>query len=82
MWAGTKIFTFRMVGALIAEFFASSEGLGYRMVAYMSNFNVDEFFVCICVVAVVVLVCQGLVQWLERRVEGWRPPMAATTAGM
>ncbi len=66
--------SYTMVGALIAEFFASSEGIGYRVVLYMSNFHVDEFFVCICLVAAVTLSCSAGVHWLERRVEAWRPP--------
>ena len=72
--AGLRIaVSYAMVGTLIAEFFASSEGLGYRMILYMSNFRVDEFFVCICVVAGLTLACSSVVHRLERRVEAWRP---------
>jgi ABC-type nitrate/sulfonate/bicarbonate transport system permease component len=73
--------SYTMVGALIAEFFASSEGLGYRMVLTMSNFHVAEFFVCIVLVAFLTLAFQSIVHWLERKVEGWRPPMNALDPG-
>ena len=73
--AGLRVaVSYAMVGALIAEFFASSQGLGYRMVLYMANFRVDEFFVCMVLVAAVTLVGGAGVHWLERRVEAWRPP--------
>jgi NitT/TauT family transport system permease protein len=72
--AGLRVaVSYGMVGALIAEFFASSRGVGYRMVLYMANFQVDAFFLCIVLVAAFTLGCTALVQALERRVEGWRP---------
>jgi len=65
--------SYAMVGCLIAEFFASSEGIGYRMVLYMSNFEVDAFFVCMVLVAGFTLSIASLVHRLERRIEAWRP---------
>ncbi len=58
---------YAMVGVLIAEFFASSQGIGNRMVQLMANFEVDAFFVCLSLVATVTLAGTGLVNWLERR---------------
>lgn len=49
-----------MVGTIIAEFFASSAGLGYRMVVYMANFRVSEFFVCLTMVAALTLCFSAL----------------------
>ena len=73
--AGLRVaVTYGMVGALIAEFFASSQGMGYRMVLYMANFQVDEFYLCVVMVAIFSLLSTAAVQALERRVEGWRPP--------
>lgn len=66
--------SYAMVGALIAEFFASSRGIGHRMVLYMSNFYVDAFFLCVVGVAAFVASCTLLVQALERRILRWRPP--------
>lgn len=64
---------YAMVGVLIAEFFASSRGIGYRMVAYMQNFEVDAFFGCLVLVAAFMLLCTASVHALERRLAAWRP---------
>ena len=37
---------YAMVGILTAEFFASSQGIGRRMMLYISNFEVEYFFGC------------------------------------
>ena len=72
--AGARVgISYAMVGVLIAEFFGSNRGTGYRMVLYMSNFRIDEFFVCIVIVAAFTLACVAVVHRLERRVEAWRP---------
>ena len=65
--------SYAMVGSLIAEFFASSQGIGYRMVLYMSNFQVEAFFVCMILVAIFTLVCTSAVHRLERIFDAWRP---------
>ncbi len=65
--------SYAMVGGLIAEFFASSQGIGHLMVLYMSNFQVDAFFVCVVLVALFTTACTGAVRTVEKRVEAWRP---------
>ncbi len=64
---------YAMVGVLIVEFFASGKGVGYRMVLYTQNFQIDRFFVLLVVVVAFTLVCTELVQRLERRMGSWRP---------
>ena len=67
--AGLRVgINYAMVGVLIAEFFASSQGIGNRMVQFMSNFEIDAFFVCLVMVAVVTLTGTSFVHWLERRI--------------
>ena len=73
--AGLRVaISYAMVGTLIAEFFASSQGVGYRMVLLMSNFHIDGFFLHLMLIAGFTLLCTGAIAALERRVEGWRPP--------
>ena len=62
-----------MVGVILAEFFAASRGLGYRMVVTMQNFEVDAFFVCLIVVALVAVAATAALRALERRLQAWRP---------
>jgi NitT/TauT family transport system permease protein len=69
-----------MVGVLIAEFFASSRGLGYRMMQTMSNFLVDAFFACLVIVAAVTLAMTAFAHALERRVG--MPDGAAVRGGL
>ncbi|MFH1726099.1 MAG: ABC transporter permease subunit, partial [Elusimicrobiota bacterium] len=64
---------YAMVGILIAEFFASSKGVGYRMILFMSNFEVDAFFVCMAWVAAFSLACTGIVYYVEKKMRAWRP---------
>lgn len=71
--AGLRVaISYAMVGVVLAEFFASNRGVGHRMVVYMSNFEVDAFFVCVVLVAAWTVACTSLVRALERRVESWR----------
>ncbi|CAN0540373.1 unnamed protein product, partial [Laminaria digitata] len=71
--AGIRIaISYTMVGVILAEFFASNEGIGHRMVVYMSNFDVDAFFVCVVLVAAWTVACTSVVRLLERRIEPWR----------
>jgi ABC-type nitrate/sulfonate/bicarbonate transport system permease component len=65
--------SYALVGALIGEFFSSERGIGHRMRLHMANFEVDPFFVCLCLVAALALLATSFVQRLERRVERWRP---------
>ncbi len=72
--AGLRVgVSYGMVGVLIAEFFGANRGTGHRMLVYIANFHVAEFFVCVVLVAAFTLACVGVVALLERRVEAWRP---------
>jgi NitT/TauT family transport system ATP-binding protein len=72
---------YAMVGILIAEFFASSRGLGYRMVLYMSNFEIAYFFVCMVIVVVLTLVSTSVVYGIEHFVQAWRPSAFGGASG-
>lgn len=71
-----------MVGAIIAEFFASSRGLGYRVRLAMDNFEIDEFYAGVTLIAALTLSVQALVAALERRVEAGRPALPGSTGGV
>jgi ABC-type nitrate/sulfonate/bicarbonate transport system permease component len=62
-----------MVGVLLVEFFASNEGVGYRMVLYTANFQIDLFFVLLFVVIAFTLACTAVIERLESRFGRWRP---------
>jgi NitT/TauT family transport system permease protein len=64
---------YAMVGVLTAEFFASSQGIGYRMVLFISNFEVESFFGCMALVVGFTLACTAAVARLEHALQNWRP---------
>lgn len=61
-----------MVGVLLVEFFASSEGVGYRMVLYTANFQIDLFFVLFAIVIAFTLALTSGVERLEQHFGRWR----------
>jgi len=72
--AGLRVgMTYAMVGVLIVEFFASSAGIGYRMVLTTQNFQIDAFFVLLLVVIAIILACTSLVRLAEKHFGRWRP---------
>ena len=64
---------YALVGVILAEFFAASRGIGYRMLATMQNFEVDAFFVCLLLVAAFALFMTALLRALETRMHAWHP---------
>lgn len=73
---------YAMVGVLISEFFGSSQGLGYRMMLFMANFEVASFFVYLVLVAAFTLAGAALLHLFESRVQRWRPDAFSPARGM
>jgi NitT/TauT family transport system permease protein len=72
--AGLRVgVTYAMVGVLIVEFFASSAGIGYRMVLTTQNFQIDAFFVLLIVVIAIILGCTSIIKLAEKHFGRWRP---------
>lgn len=70
---------FALVGAVVGEYLGSAAGLGYRIHQAESVFDVTGVFAGMVVLAIVVLIIDALVGWVEERLLVWRP-QAATTA--
>jgi ABC-type nitrate/sulfonate/bicarbonate transport system permease component len=60
-----------LVGAIVAELFMGSGGLGYVVQTQTSNFEMDRAMAAIVVIAVVAVVLTRGVAWLERRLTFW-----------
>jgi ABC-type nitrate/sulfonate/bicarbonate transport system permease component len=71
--AGARIGVGRaLVGVLIGEFFAASEGVGYGIVKFGNFFALDSMFSYILVITLIaVLLTQGI-RWAERAAFPWR----------
>ncbi|WP_166788181.1 ABC transporter permease [Cryobacterium glaciale] len=61
-----------ITGVLIAEMYASREGLGYLVSNYGQNFQVDRLLVVIFVVTTIGIVLNEILRGLELRQERWR----------
>jgi ABC-type nitrate/sulfonate/bicarbonate transport system permease component len=60
-----------LVGAIVAELFMGTEGLGYVVQAETSNFQMDHAMAAIGVIAVIAVLLTRGVAWLEGRLTFW-----------
>jgi NitT/TauT family transport system permease protein len=67
-----------LVGAVVGEFIASSEGLGYVIQFQASTFNTTGVLAGITIMSVVVVLINDMLDRLEQRLMRWRPRDAAT----
>jgi NitT/TauT family transport system permease protein len=70
---------FAVVGAVVGEYLGSSAGLGYRIHQAESVFDVTGVFSGMLILTLFVLVIDGLVTVIEKRLLVWRPAPSATT---
>src|SRR5262244_2180281 len=69
--AGARIAVGRaLIGVLVGEFFAASEGIGYAISRFGDIFALDRMFACILVI-MAVAVTEGI-RWAERAAFPWR----------
>ena len=68
-----------LVGAVVGEFIAASEGLGYVIQFQASTFNTTGVLGGITIMSVVVVVINDLLDRLERYLMRWRPREQAQT---
>jgi NitT/TauT family transport system permease protein len=71
--AGARIAVGRaLIGVLVGEFFAASEGIGYAISRFGDIFALDRMFGCILVImAIAVMLTEGI-RWTERAAFPWR----------
>jgi ABC-type nitrate/sulfonate/bicarbonate transport system permease component len=60
-----------LVGAIVAEFFMGTSGLGYVVQAETANFQLDHSMAAIAVIAAIAVVLTLGVAWLEGRLTFW-----------
>ena len=71
--AGARIGIGRaLIGVLVAEFFAASEGIGYAIARFGDLFALDKMFACILVIMVIAVVLTEGIRWTERAAFPWR----------
>jgi taurine transport system permease protein len=61
-----------LIGVLVGEFFAASEGIGYAISRFGDIFALDRMFGCIITIMVIAVVLTEGIRWTERTVFPWR----------
>jgi ABC-type nitrate/sulfonate/bicarbonate transport system permease component len=80
IFAGLRIATtLSVLGAIVAEWLAASNGLGYLVLSGSFNFNTARSFAAIIALAVIGTAFFGLMSWVERRISWKREGSDATT---
>jgi NitT/TauT family transport system permease protein len=80
IFAGLRIATtLAVLGAIVAEWLAASNGLGYLVLSGSFNFNTARSFAAIIALAVIGTVFFNLMSWIESRVS-WRTGLNDSTA--
>jgi NitT/TauT family transport system permease protein len=71
--AGARIAIGRaLIGVLVGEFFAASEGIGYAISRFGDIFALDRMFGCILTIMVIAVVLTEGIRWTERTAFPWR----------
>ena len=71
--AGARIAVGRgLIGVLVAEFFAASEGIGYAIARFGDLFALDKMFACIFAIMVIAVAFTEGIRWAERAAFPWR----------
>jgi NitT/TauT family transport system permease protein len=71
--AGARIAVGRaLIGVLVGEFFAASEGIGYAISRFGDIFALDRMFGCILTIMVIAVVLTEGIRWAERSAFPWR----------
>jgi taurine transport system permease protein len=71
--AGARIAVGRaLIGVLVGEFFAASEGIGYAITRFGDIFAIDRMFACILTVMIIAMVLTEGIRWAERAAFPWR----------
>jgi NitT/TauT family transport system permease protein len=71
--AGARIAVGRaLIGILVAEFFAASEGIGYAIARFGDLFALDKMFACILVIMAIAVALTEGIRWAERAAFPWR----------
>jgi NitT/TauT family transport system permease protein len=71
--AGARIAIGRaLIGVLVAEFFAASEGIGYAIARFGDLFALDKMFACIITIMVIAVMLTEGIRFAERTAFPWR----------
>lgn len=61
-----------LLGVVLAEYIASTKGLGFVVVTSAANFNTDRLFSVVLVISIIGMVATGILTRVERHFDRWR----------
>jgi NitT/TauT family transport system permease protein len=68
-----------IIGAIVGEFLGSQYGLGLVIATSQNTFDANGVFAAMLIIGVLAIGAEALMEVVERRLLGWRPPSAAET---
>ncbi|UKY48376.1 ABC transporter permease [Streptomyces inhibens] len=80
-WIFTSLhvsFGFALIGAIVGEYIGATKGLGLLVAASQGTFNAAGVYAAMVILAVVALLAEGLLAFLEKRLFRWKPADAGT----
>ncbi|WP_030800173.1 ABC transporter permease [Streptomyces sp. NRRL S-337] len=75
-WIFTSLhvsFGFALIGAIVGEYLGATKGLGLLVSASQGTFNAAGVYAAMVILALVALVAEGLLAFLEKRLFRWKP---------
>ena len=75
-WIFTSLhvsFGFALIGAIVGEYIGATKGVGLLVAQSQGTFNAAGVYAAMVILAVVALVAEGLLTFLEKRLFRWKP---------
>ncbi len=64
---------FALIGAVVAEYFGASAGVGYRIQYSEAQLNTSGVFGGLAILMVLVTLIDTFIRWVQRRLIVWKP---------
>jgi ABC-type nitrate/sulfonate/bicarbonate transport system permease component len=63
---------FTLTGVILAEMYASRDGIGHQIATWGENFQMKQLLAGVIMIAVIAIAFNELVRWVETRCSHWR----------
>src|ERR1700761_1400718 len=63
---------FNLTGVILAEMYASRDGIGHQIATWGENFQMKQLLAGVVLVAAIAIVLNELIRWVETRCSHWR----------
>ena len=80
-WIFTSLhvsFGFALIGAIVGEYIGATKGLGLLVAASQGTFNAAGVYGAMVILAIVALLAEGVLTFLEKRLFRWKPAEAGS----